>query len=137
VEIWRATWGLITAHPIAGVGLGAYAPAIPSNHDSSGELVPQEAHNDYLELLASGGVIGGLLGLWFVLALIKSARAQLRLTDPFRRAACLGAILGLFGVAIHSLVDFGLHITINALVCAALVVIATLDGGIFYQYRER
>jgi len=128
VEIWWATWGLITAHPIAGVGLGAYATAIPSSHDSSGELVPQEAHNDYLELLASGGLIGGLLGLWFVLALIKSAREQLRLTDPFRRAACLGAILGLFGVAMHSLVDFGLHITINALVCAALVVIATWDG---------
>ncbi|MGH9938037.1 MAG: O-antigen ligase family protein, partial [Blastocatellia bacterium] len=137
LEIWRATWGLITAHPIAGIGLGAYAAAISSSHDGSGELVPQEAHNDYLELLASGGVIGGLLGLWFVLALIKSAREQLRLTDPFRRAACLGAILGLFGVAIHSLVDFGLHITINALVCAALVVIATLDGRVFYQYRER
>jgi len=130
VEIWRATWGLVTAHPIAGIGLGAYAVAISSSHDSSGETVPREAHNDYLELLASGGVIGGLFGLWFVFALIKSARAQLRSTDPFRRAACFGAILGLLGVATHSLVDFGLHITINALVFTALAVIATLDGRV-------
>jgi O-antigen ligase len=128
VDIWRATWGLIATHPGAGVGMGAYATAIPSSHDSSGEMIPSEAHNDYLELLASGGVIGALLGAWFVMAFIKRARAQLRATDPFRRAACLGAVLGLFGVAVHSLVDFGLHITINALVCVALIAIATPGG---------
>jgi hypothetical protein len=33
----------------------------------------------------------------------------------------------LFGAAVHSLVDFGLHITINALVFAALTGIATLE----------
>jgi hypothetical protein len=37
----------------------------------------------------------------------------------------MGALIGIFGVAVHSLVDFGLHVTINALVLTALVVIAT------------
>ena len=38
------------------------------------------------------------------------------------RAACLGGLAGIFGLAIHSFVDFGLHITINALVFLALTV---------------
>ena len=63
-------------------------------------------------------------------ALIKRAREQLRSTDQFRRAACFGALVGLFGVACHSLVDFGLHITINALVFTALVAIATLNSPV-------
>jgi O-antigen ligase len=134
VEIWQATWGLIKAHPIAGIGFGGYWIAFPEKHDASGVFTPEEAqfrplaaHNEYLELLASGGLIGGVLGTWFVVVLIRCAREHLRRSrDPFRRAASLGALIGLFGVAIHSLVDFGLHDTVNALVFTALVVIATV-----------
>ena len=36
----------------------------------------------------------------------------------------MGALVGIFGVAIHSFVDFGLHMTINALVLFVLIVIA-------------
>jgi hypothetical protein len=54
----------------------------------------------------------------------------LRSSDPFRRSACLGALVGLFGVAVHSLVDFGLHITANALIFTSLVVIATVNGRV-------
>jgi hypothetical protein len=46
------------------------------------------------------------------------ARERLRSTDAFGRAAG-------FGIAIHSMVDFGLHTPINALLCLTLVSIAT------------
>ena len=129
-EIWQGTWQLIKANPVAGVGFGAYQTAIPQYYNASGKWTPQEAHNEYLELLASGGLIGAALGAWFMIALIKQARDRLRSTDLFRRAACFGALTGLFGVALHSLVDFGLHITVNALIFTVLVVIATIDGRI-------
>jgi O-antigen ligase len=128
-EIWHATWDLIKDHPVAGVGLGGYWVAITGYHDASGEMVPQEAHNDYLELLASGGIIALALAGWFIIALIKGARRTLRSNDSFRRGACLGALVGIFGVAVHSVVDFGLHITINAFVLVALVVMATAEVG--------
>jgi O-antigen ligase len=104
--------------------------AVSKYYDASGRLRPYEAHNDYLEVLASGGVIGAALAAWFIIVLIGRVRARLRSTDPFRRTACLGALAGLFGVAVHSLVDFGLQITVNALICAVLVVIATADGRV-------
>jgi O-antigen ligase len=124
-EIWRASVKLFAAHPVFGVGLGAYWPQISANHDASGTLVPQEAHNDYLELLASGGVVGVALGVWFVVSVFRSARKNLWTSTGFVRAARAGAIVGIGGVAVHSLFDFGLHLLGNASVMMTLIMIAT------------
>ncbi len=123
-EIWQANWNLFKANPIAGIGLGGYWVAIPAQHDASGTLTPQEAHNDYLELLASGGIIGAGIGIWFLAVLLKRARLNLRSSNKFRRAACFAASIGITGVAVHSLFDFGLHKIVNALILVALIVIA-------------
>jgi O-antigen ligase len=124
-EIWKATWRVFLAHPGFGVGMGGYWAAIPIFHDASGTMTPQEAHNDYLELLASGGVVGFALVGWFAFVLFKRTRQNLSARNRFRRAACFGATIGMAGVAVHSLVDFGLHTIVNALVFTTLVVIAT------------
>jgi O-antigen ligase len=125
-DIWRGTWKMFETHPIVGVGFGGFWTAFTKSHDGSGQFVPQQAHNDYLELLASGGLIGAIIVGWFVIALIRSARQTLGAPNAFRRATCLGALAGLFAVAVHSFVDFGLHITVNALIFTVLVVIATM-----------
>lgn len=124
-EVWKATWKLFVAHPVLGVGMGAYWAAIPTVHDASGTMTPQEAHNDYLELVTSGGLVGLALGVWFAVVAFKRTRENLSSPNRFRRAACLGATIGIAGVAVHSLVDFGLHVTVNALVFTTLIVIAT------------
>jgi O-antigen ligase len=127
-EIWRATWKMFVAHPIAGVGLAGYWAAVPAFHDASGRLTPQQAHNDYLELLASGGVIGTILVIWFAVIVIRRIRENLKSENRFRRSACFGATVGIAGVAVHSLVDFGLHTIVNALVFTTLIVIATSNA---------
>lgn len=124
-EIWKATWKMFAAHPIVGVGMAGYWTAVPAFHDASGSMTPQEAHNDYLELLASGGVIGLALVVWFGTVVFKRTRKNLSSPNRFRRAACFGAAIGIAGVAIHSLVDFGLHTITNALVFTTLIAIAT------------
>ncbi|HEY0377622.1 MAG TPA: O-antigen ligase family protein [Pyrinomonadaceae bacterium] len=127
VDIWRATWEMIKDHPLAGVGFGGYWTAITEYHDASGAYTPQQAHNDYLEILASGGVIGCAIFLWLAVVVLRRARQVFLHGDSFRRAACLGALVGLFGVAVHSLFDFGLHLTINSALFVVLLVIATAD----------
>jgi O-antigen ligase len=127
-EVWRATWSLIKDNPLAGVGFGGYWAVIPMYHDASGILTPQQAHNEYLDILASGGIIGFALCAWFVVVVLMAARAQLRALDGFRRAVCFGALVGLFGVAVHSLFDFGLHfVVVNSLVFVVLLVLAIAD----------
>lgn len=123
-EIWSATWRMIKANPVVGGGLGGYWIGITKYHRASGEMTPQQAHNDYLELFASGGLLGCALVAWFLVVCLRGARRSLRSSDPHSRAACLGAITGIFGVAVHSFADFGLHITINALIFVALIVIS-------------
>ena len=124
-EIWRATLKMFAAHPILGVGLGGYWIGITAYHDASGLMTPQEAHNDYLELLASGGVVGFAFGVWFAVVVIRSVRRNLLSDTGYGRAVRLGAILGITGVAAHSLVDFGLHILVNAIVFLTLIMIAS------------
>lgn len=124
-EIWRATLKMFAAHPIAGAGLGGYWIGITAFHDASGSLTPQEAHNEYLELLSSGGLIGFLIGIWFAVNVVQRVRSNLNSDRGQIRALRFGAILGIAGVVVHSLVDFGLHMMSNALIFIVLIAIAT------------
>jgi putative inorganic carbon (hco3(-)) transporter len=126
-EIWRASLKMFAAHPFLGVGLGGYWIGITAYHDASGLMTPQEAHNDYLELLSSGGVIGFAIGVWFMVVVVRKVRENFSIDTGFRRAVRFGAVLGLTGVAAHSLVDFGLHILINAVVFVTLIMLGTAD----------
>jgi O-antigen ligase len=125
-DIWQASWQMFKAHPLVGAGLGGYWAEFPTYHQASGVTTPQQAHNDYLELLSSAGILGAALFVWFAVALVKQARQSVRTNEGFQRAATLGAIVGLAGVGVHSIVDFGLHITVNALVFVALLAIISL-----------
>ena len=123
-QIWGATLGMIKDNPVLGTGLGAVSTAIPRYVKGSGDWSPEQAHNDYLELLASGGLIGTLLMLWFVLLVVKRARKCIRQASGYELTIRCGVLAGLCGIAIHSMFDFGLHVTVNSLVCVALVVLA-------------
>jgi O-antigen ligase len=130
-NIWLATWQLFKAHPIVGSGFGGYWIAISEYYDAPGEVVPYQADNDYLELLASGGIIGTLLVAWFLFVLIRRVTRELRSDNSFQRSLCLGALAGILAVAIHSTFDFGLHNNFNALLLIVLIVLATANqyGG--------
>ena len=129
-EVWHSTWELIKHNPWSGVGFGAYFLGITEYQKDAGKLRLHYAHNDYLDLTASGGVIAVVLVVWFVVLIIRRARVSLRSNDAYRRAACLGALAGLLSVSVHSFVDFGLQVTGIALVFGALIVVAVADGRV-------
>ncbi len=122
--IWPTTWQMIKEHPLLGVGFGGYWIAITKYHNGSGEFTPQQAHNDYLELLASGGLVGAALVVWFIALFLTELIRRSRSWDATARAYSGGALAGIFAVAIHSIFDFGLHITINSLLFVSLLTIA-------------
>lgn len=126
-EIWRASGRMFRNNLWTGVGFGAYYLAIPQYQVGSGRLKLEQAHNDYLDLAASGGIIGLVLSAWFVTILIGRARASFKQHDGYQRAAALGAVTGMLGVGIHSFVDFGLQVTAVAIMFATLVVIVVAD----------
>ena len=126
-DVWQASWRLIKANPIVGVGFGAFRTSIPLYHVASGSDVPETAINGYLDFLSSGGLVGCAILAWFIVAFFRNLLTVRRSKSSFEYAARLGGLAGLFGLAVHSLVDNGLNVPINGILLTALIVICTAE----------
>ncbi len=121
--IWKDTLSMIAAHPVAGVGLGAYGTAYPFYSHADGSMILNYAHNDYLQLLAEAGILGAALGVWFAFGLFREIARGLRAEDARLRALVLGAGAGCFSILIHSLFDFNLQIFSNSMLFVVLSIV--------------
>jgi O-antigen ligase len=107
---------IFLAHPVWGAGLGAFVAVYPLYETAYDGRLVDHAHNDYMEVLAETGLLGGLCGLAFLWMLFREARRIFEAEQGhFSRALHAGAIVALSGILLHSFVDFNLHIPSNAL----------------------
>ena len=65
--------------------------------------------------------------IWFAVNVIRLARRNLHSDAGFMRAVRLGSVLGIAGVAAHSLLDFGLHLMGNSVVFLTLIMMVTFQ----------
>lgn len=131
VSAWHDALRIVGTFPIFGTGLNTYGAASLLYQSTSLELHYREAHNDYLQLAAEGGLLLGvpiLLSLWQLVRLIS---ARFAVSDPDRSRYWLrvGATTGLLGIAIQSLVEFSLQMPGNAALFAVLAAIALHPGA--------
>ncbi len=124
-DIWLATSRLVADHPWFGVGLGAFPYAYPAYDQSSGAQRVEQSHNDYLQILADAGIVGGLLALAFILILFFTAFRAARTHHRRRRSIILGALSGCLAIAVHSFVDFNLQVTANTQLFLTLAALTT------------
>jgi O-antigen ligase len=129
-HFWRGAIEIIKANPVLGTGLGAFGSAYTRYDTAGGAYRLEQAHNDYLQLLTDAGLIGGLLGLFFVAVLFRQALRRMRSHDRFRRGVALGALAGCGGVLVHSFFDFTLHTAANGLLFLVLAALATADDRV-------
>lgn len=124
----QAAFELWLRFPITGAGLAGFREAFPLVQPAELEGTWWHAHNDFVELLATTGVVGGVLmaaGLMVLLmALARRLRVGRRSEDVAPVAAACGALTA---VLLHSWVDFGLTLPANALMLA--VVCGAALGG--------
>lgn len=127
-HIWAVTLKAIAGNMPFGAGLGAFAQAYTPYDDFNGLERVEQAHNDYLQVLADGGVPGALIGLAFVFLLYQAARKGIAEHNMYRRGIAIGSLSGIFAILIHSIFDFVLHttaisilfLTLTAMLSAAL-----------------
>jgi O-antigen ligase len=119
LEIWRDSVPLIRDYPLLGCGLGAYE-SVMTRYKSVEPLHTLDfAHNDYLQLLAEGGVVGFFVVMALaVMVTTHAARSVSSARRPeyaYLSSACLGALAA---ILLHSMFDFNLHIPANAMAVA-------------------
>ena len=127
--IWTDTLKLIKDHPLTGTGLGSYPVAFTRYTQNDSAYFPiEQSHNDYLQILADAGLVGGSLALWFLVSLFSSFIRGIRHSDPRLAALVLGAGGGIFALLIHSIFDFNLQIPSNSLMFLLLAAIVSVIG---------
>jgi O-antigen ligase len=126
IEMLQGTWRIFLDHPIAGTGLGTLQEVFPLYETIYDGLIVNHSHNDYAEVLAETGVIGGLCGLAFLVLLAwtgwKNIVAE---KEVMNLAYHAGALVACFGLLVHATVDFNFHIPSNALIFLLQAALAT------------
>jgi hypothetical protein len=126
LRAWRDTRTIIGDFPLAGTGLNTFGTATVVYQTGSRGVHFQESHNDYLQLLAEGGILMGIpiliAGLLFIRAVWRRFRSEEddRITSWIR----FGAATGVLAIALQSLVEFSLQMPGNAAFFVVLLAIA-------------
>jgi O-antigen ligase len=123
--VWKDALRVFQTYPISGAGLGAFQTVYPHRSDYDGVYgYVQQAHNDYLQVLADSGIIGGVLALWFLSVVWRDVRQGLRAHDPLIAGLALGGGAGIVGLLTHSLFDFNLQLPATAMLFLLLCSVA-------------
>jgi O-antigen ligase len=136
LSAWVGTLTAFRDFPLFGSGMGTF-PYIFKIYQPEG--LPgfwDHAHNDYLELLLEGGIIGVLVLAVFMLSiLIRILKAPWDERGTYLGAAFLSSITTM---AVHSIVDFNLHIPSNAILFSLILgLAANMSRGELQKETEK
>jgi len=144
LQTWSGAVHMWEEHPWWGVGPGQFDTHFRMYRPERLQVRPEHAHDDYLELLTDFGLVGGVIVLGgiviFIIGLVRTWPHVRRDENDFgsgmstRYAFFLGGVSGLFALAVHSLVDFNLHVPANALTC--VVVLALVASNLRFATKR-
>lgn len=124
-HFWGVAVQIFMSHPIIGAGLDAFGVAFTQFDTRNGLFRVEQAHNEYLQMLADGGILGFACVAAFCFLFIKRGFAQIGAAkNRIDVGVRLGAFAGCIAVLVHSIFDFPLRTNANAYIFLLLVVIA-------------
>ena len=128
LSIWRQTWPVVRAFWPLGTGVGTYQKVMVVYQTMSKFFSVSHADNEFLQILAEGGL---LLGLPVALAIVAGvALVAKRLREDHTPIFWLraGAAAGIVALATQNMVEMTLRIPANAVLFAILSAVAVHDG---------
>jgi len=114
--IWINTFQIIKDFPLLGSGLGTFAQIFPMYRSFPILGLVTHAENDFLQLASETGLVGiGILFILFIFLLMKAIVGIRSLSsgEP-RRYIAIGAMVGILGLMLHSLVERNIQVPANA-----------------------
>jgi O-antigen ligase len=133
-DLWTGTVQSFARSPVVGSGLGSYRHVIAIDKPATGTAVLEQAHNDWLEWLSTGGILGAavlamlIFGVWIVMRPQRVRRLRFDLRYPLA-----GAAAALAATALHEIVGFGLQTPVNRYLLAAWI---GLVWGVWARVEE-
>jgi len=124
--IWRDAAAVVSDYPLTGTGLNTFGTAMHQYQSFVRDQQVHEAHNDYLQLAAEGGLLLGLPIAASIVVLVYAVRRRFRAGEDDTLGYWLraGAAVGLVAIAVQSLVEFSLQMPGNAAMFVALAAVA-------------
>ena len=122
---WVDAWSVAREFPLAGTGLNTYwAAALFYQHHEMAYFFAQ-AHNDYLQLAAEGGLLVTVPAIVCLFVFVRDVRARCaeRAATP-RSGFAPGAVASLIAIAFQETVEFSLQMPGNAALFAVVCAIA-------------
>ncbi len=102
---WRGTIRMAQAYAVTGIGPAAFKYAYPK-YATTGYV--EASHQDYLQMFAELGVVGGMVFLWLIAAVLATGKRALSSQTDFReQALTIGAICCIVSLTFNSLLDYG------------------------------
>jgi O-antigen ligase len=135
-HIWSVTLDVIKNNLPFGTGLGAFPVAYTTFDSLSGLERVEQAHNDYLQVLADAGIIGLIISAFFLFWFFRTGLQNAKTSGAYRRGVCIGAFAGCFAILVHSLFDFVLHTTAIAVLFLTLVGLVVVSGRRMFDDEE-
>jgi len=122
---WGDAWNVFRRYPLTGTGINTYGVAMLFYQRFAPDVHFSAAHNDYLQVLAEGGLLVGIpvaaaIGV-LALTIWRRFREERSLSTFWIRA---GATIGLLSIGIQEMGDFSLQMSGNAFLFAVVCAIA-------------
>ncbi|MGE0448387.1 MAG: O-antigen ligase family protein [Vicinamibacterales bacterium] len=126
MSAWKDAIAVVRRFPLTGTGLNTYGTAMMQYQTDQRAGHFREAHNDYLQIAAEGGLLLGVPVLAAIVVLIRQVRRRFREAPREGTTYWLrvGAVVGLACIALQSIVEFSLQMPANALLFALLAAVA-------------
>lgn len=128
-HFWSIALQMFLDHPGIGVGFDAFGVAFTRYDTWSGLFRVEQAHNEYLQMLAESGLLGFACLATFIYSLFRESLQTISQNAGIISKGSIGALAGCFGILIHSFFDFPLRTPSNAfffLLLCSLAVFKTL-----------
>ncbi len=127
LRAWRIALDIFRDFPVLGSGINTFGTATIL-YQSDGGAHYIQAHNDYLQLLAEGGLLVAALLAVALIALSRAIGRRFRDDpDPESYWVRVGSVIGLLAIGLQSLVEFSLQMPGNAALFVVLVAMAVYE----------
>jgi O-antigen ligase len=123
VAIWRDTLAIVGDFPIAGVGSGNFANAMRVYQSGDRTYFWNEAHNEYLQIAAEGGMLFVIPAVVGLAALCLAGWRTCTEAGDRLRWMRVGAAASLVAVAIQSIWETGVTLPANGMLAAVAAAI--------------